>query len=69
METSTGQTMKHRRKWGSVKETVARLSHMTAPEIVRATGISRYSVYESARQQQIKLPPAVIKRKRLYSDV
>jgi predicted DNA-binding transcriptional regulator AlpA len=61
--------MKQRRKWGSVKETVARLAHLTAPQIVRETGISRYSVYESARQQQIKLPPPVFKRKRLYSDV
>lgn len=61
--------MKQRRKWGSVKETVARLAHKTAPQIVRETGISRYSVYEAARQQQIKLPPAVFRRKRLYSDV
>jgi hypothetical protein len=70
METSTELTpVKHRRKWGSVKEAVASMAHMTAPQIVKATGISRYSVYESARQQQIKLPPAVFNRKRLYSDV
>ena len=48
--------MKPRRKWGSVKETVARLSHKTCREIVRETGFSRYSVYYAARRQQIVLP-------------
>ena len=61
--------MKQRRKWGSVKETVARLAHMTAPQIVRETGISRFSVYEAARQQQIKLPSAMIKRKPQEGEV
>ena len=61
--------VKQRRKWGSVKETVARLAHLTAPQIVRETGINRYSVYFAARRQQIKLPSPVFKRQRLYADV
>jgi hypothetical protein len=61
--------MKPRRKWGSVKEAVASMAHMTAPQIVRATGINRYSVYYAARRQQIKLPSPAFQRKKLYADV
>lgn len=48
--------MKPRRKWGSVKEAVARMADRSCRDIVRETGFSRYSVYYAARRQQIKLP-------------
>lgn len=48
--------MSPRRKWGSVKEAVASLSNLTAPQIVKQTGISRYSVYYAARRMGLRLP-------------
>jgi len=61
--------MKPRRKWGSVKETVARLSHLTCREIVRETGFSRYSVYYAARRQQIVLPTPQPSKRLAYSNL
>lgn len=49
-------TVSPRRKWGSVKEAVASLSNLTAPQIVKQTGISRYSVYYAARRMGLRLP-------------
>lgn len=60
--------MKPRRKWGSVKEAVAKMAHMSAPQIIRETGFNRYSVYYAARRQNIKLPSAVSNRKQQYAD-
>jgi hypothetical protein len=45
-----------RRKWGSVKEAVAALATLPAPQIVKQTGISRYSVYYAAKRMGIRLP-------------
>ena len=61
--------MKPRRKWGSVKETVARLSHLTCREIVRETGFSRYSVYYAARRQAIRLPSPQPSKNLNYANV
>jgi hypothetical protein len=61
--------MKPRRKWGSVKDTVARMADKTCREIVRETGFSRYSVYYAARRQLIKLPTPGYKRQHSYANV
>ncbi len=49
-------TVSTRRKWGSVKEAVAALATLPAPQIVKQTGISRYSVYYAAKRMGIRLP-------------
>ena len=51
--------MKPRRPHGSVKQLVAHAHEQgkSAPEIVRETGVSRYSVYYAARRLGITLRP------------
>lgn len=61
--------MKTRRKHGSVKETVANLAHLPCREIVRRTGISRYSVYYAARRMSIKLPTPQPSKRLNYANV
>jgi len=51
-----------RRKWGSVKEAVAALATLPAPQIVKQTGISRYSVYYAARRMGFRLPSPYAKK-------
>jgi hypothetical protein len=51
-----------RRKWGSVKEAVAALATLPAPQIVKQTGISRYSVYYAARRMGLRLPSPYAKK-------
>jgi hypothetical protein len=55
-------TVSTRRKWGSVKEAVAALATLPAPQIVKQTGISRYSVYHAARRMGLRLPSPYAKK-------
>ncbi len=55
-------TVSTRRKWGSVKEAVASLATLPAPQIVKQTGISRYSVYYAAKRMGIRLPSPYAKK-------
>jgi transcriptional regulator of acetoin/glycerol metabolism len=52
--------MKTRRKKGSVKAMViaAYDQKMTVPELVKLSGISRYTIYNAATRLGIKLKPA-----------